>query len=183
MTRLPRKQPAGRSSTKSGTSPEKNSNDITLKSGAVVLAAAAALFPWYVFLNQDKFGVSVAGWEQLRDARGFRERETVEVAPMSVARKPDATTDPADMLLTATVAKAPEDAKGDIGTLQPFPGQAGFRLLHVANGRAMIEDGNGMYVVQTGSILPDNSRLAAVTQKDGKWVIITSAGEVYESAQ
>jgi hypothetical protein len=87
------------------------------------------------------------------------------------------------MLVTATVPKAGEDAKGDIGTQQPFPGRSGFRLLHVANGRAMIEDGNGMYIVQTGSILPNNTRLATLTQKNGKWVIITSTGEIYESEQ
>jgi len=40
-----------------------------------------------------------------------------------------------------------------------------------------------MYIVQTGSVLPDNSRLAALTQKNGKWVIVTSTGEMYESAQ
>jgi hypothetical protein len=188
MNRVKPKQPAARASSKRASSKgrsgeEKNSTDITLKGGAIVLAGAAALFPWYVFLNQDKFGVSVAGWEQLRDVRSFRQRDLVEVAPMAVARKRDATVDPSDMLFTATVAKTAEDPGGDPGTQQPFPGRSGFRLLHVANGRAMIEDGNGMYIVQTGSLLPDNSRLAALTQKDGKWIIVTSAGEIYESAQ
>jgi hypothetical protein len=183
MTRATREAAAKRPLKTKKPAERKGSNDITLKAGAMVLAGAAALFPWYVFLNQEKFGVSVAGWEQLRDARGFRQRDSVEVPPMSIARKPSSTEDPADMLFTATVAKTAEDSKGDAGTQQPFPGRSGFRLLHVANGRAMIEDGNGMYIVQTGSILPDNSRLAALTQKNGKWIIVTSTGEVYESAQ
>ncbi|RWX77329.1 hypothetical protein EPK99_15180 [Neorhizobium lilium] len=152
-----------------------------MKGGAAVLAIAAALFPWYVFLNQEKFGVSIDGWEQLRDARSFRHRDVVEVPAMAMTRAPADTPDQSDMLVTATVPKAGDDQKGEIGTQQPFPGRSGFRLLHVANGRAMIEDGNGMYIVQTGSILPDNSRLAALTQKNGKWVIITSSGETYES--
>ena len=45
---------------------------------------------------------------------------------------------------------------------QPFPATSGFRLLHVANGRALIEDCSGMYIVRIGSILPDNSRLATL---------------------
>lgn len=160
---------------------ESSRGEMTMKGGAAILAIAAALFPWYVFLNQEKFGVSTDGWEQLRNVRSFRHRDVVEVPPMSIARAPNLTSDPSDMLVTATVPKAGSDTAGDIGTLQPFPGRAGFRLLHVANGRAMIEDGNGMYIVQTGSILPDNSRVAAMTQKNGKWVIVTSAGETYES--
>lgn len=163
--------------------PDRNRGEFSLKAGAIVLAAAAALFPWYVFLNQDKFGVSIDGWEQLRNVKGFRQRDVVEVPPMAVARTPSNDHDPSDMLVTATVPKAGEDANGDIGTQQPFPGRSGFRLLHVANGRAMIEDGNGMYIVQTGSILPNNTRLATLTQKNGKWVIITSTGEIYESEQ
>lgn len=157
--------------------------DITLEGGTLLLAVAAAMFPWYVFLNEDKFGVNVSGWEQLRDLRSFRQRDVVEVPPMSVARRPPE--DPTDLLVTATVPKAgAADAKGeDTGTQQPFPGRSSFRLLHVANGRAMIEDDRGMYIVQTGSVLPDNSRLAALTQKNGKWVIVTSTGEMYESAQ
>jgi hypothetical protein len=64
---------------------------------------------------------------------------------------------------------------------QPFPGKSGFRLLHVANGRALIEDKAGMYLVRVGSILPDNSRVATLEQRDGKWVIVTSAGDVVQN--
>jgi hypothetical protein len=169
---LKKSRPPGKESTR---------GERSMKGGAAVLAIAAALFPWYVFLNQDKFGVSIEGWEQLRDARSFRHRDVVEVPPMAIARAPAETPDRSDMLTTATVPKAGEGDGADVGTQQPFPGRSGFRLLHVANGRAMIEDGNGMYIVQTGSILPDNSRLAALTQKNGKWVIVTSKGETYES--
>jgi hypothetical protein len=160
---------------------ESSRGEMTMKGSAALIAIAAALFPWYVFLNQEKFGVSTDGWEQLRNVRSFRHRDEVEVPPMAIARAPTETSDPSDKLVTATVPKAGQDTDGDVGTQQPFPGRSGFRLLHVANGRAMIEDGNGMYIVQTGSILPDNSRLAALTQKNGKWVIITSTGQTYES--
>ena len=169
---LKKSRPSGRESAR---------GERSMKGAAAVLAVAAALFPWYVFLNQDKFGVSIDGWEQLRNVRGFRQRDLVEVPPMAVSRAPVETPDRSDMLTTATVPKVGDSDGADVGTQQPFPGRSGFRLLHVANGRAMIEDGNGMYIVQTGSILPDNSRLAALTQKNGKWVIVTSKGETYES--
>jgi len=44
----------------------------------------------------------------------------------------------------------------------------------------LIEDTSGMYVVRVGSILPDESRLATLEERDGKWVIITSKGDVYQ---
>jgi len=50
--------------------------------------------------------------------------------------------------------------------------------MHVANGRALIEDARGMYIVRVGSILPDNSRLATLEQRDGAWVIVTSNGDI-----
>ncbi len=37
-----------------------------------------------------------------------------------------------------------------------------------------------MYVVRVGSILPDDSKLASIEQRDGKWVIVTSGGAVYQ---
>ena len=87
-------------------------------------------------------------------------------------------------MMTATVPQpeappAPEDVGAD-PLEQPFPGGNAFRLLHVANGRALIEDDAGMYMVQIGSILPDNSQLARLERQDGEWVIVTSEGEVIE---
>ncbi|MBU2486780.1 MAG: flagellar protein, partial [Alphaproteobacteria bacterium] len=61
-----------------------------------------------------------------------------------------------------------------------FPGKPRYKLLHVANGRALIEDKSGMYIVRIGSVLPDNSRLATLEKRDGQWVIITSNGEVIQ---
>ena len=64
---------------------------------------------------------------------------------------------------------------------QPFPGdEINFQLVYVANGRAMIEDDTGLLVVQAGSKLPDNSKVASIEQRSGKWVIVTSADQVVE---
>ena len=67
---------------------------------------------------------------------------------------------------------------------QPFPPEINaFRLVHVANGRAMIADDSGLWVVQRGSRLPDNSRVAGIEQRDGKWVLVTSADKVIELSE
>jgi hypothetical protein len=79
----------------------------------------------------------------------------------------------------------PDDEGSDSGKgapgldQQPFPGDVPqFRLVHVANGRAMIEDDAGLWVVQTGSMLPDSSRVAGIEKRDGKWVLVTSMDRV-----
>jgi len=38
-----------------------------------------------------------------------------------------------------------------------------------------------MYMVRVGSILPDESRLASLEQREGKWVIVTSNGNIYSA--
>ena len=85
-----------------------------------------------------------------------------------------------DKLTTATTSlDGQTDLKDPDAENQPFPGKMSFRLLHVSNGRALIEDSAGMYVVRVGSILPDDSKLASIEQRKGKWVIVTSKGDVY----
>ena len=87
-----------------------------------------------------------------------------------------------DLFATGTL---PDDKDGEGGEAvpgldeQPFPGDdAQFRLVHVANGRAMIEDEAGLWVVQTGSTLPDSSRVTSIEQRNGKWVLVTSTDRV-----
>ena len=160
-------------------------SDRMLAVAGVALAAGAAAFPWYVFFNEEKFGISVAGWEQMRDVQGARRPDAINGIALDMRNgdNRNLTVPPVpgvDGLMTATVSKLGTEEDGGLSqTEQPFPGKGGFRLLHVSNGRAMIEDNSGMYMVQVGSTLPDNSRLAALQQQDGKWVIVTSTGAVY----
>ena len=46
----------------------------------------------------------------------------------------------------------------------------------------MIEDSDGLWVVQRGSQLPDASRVAAIEQRKGRWVLVTSNDTVVELA-
>jgi hypothetical protein len=156
--------------------------DRALKATGLMLAGLSAFFPWYVFFNPDKFGIHVSENARSRDLPNWPARNVFSVSPLAMVNKnPDP--QPAeipDTLTTATISNLGRiDPKGQPAEAQPFPGKSAFHLLHVANGRALIEDISGMYVVRVGSVLPDNSRLATLEQRDGKWVIVTSAGEVY----
>lgn len=161
--------------------------DKMLAAAGFTLAAASAFFPWYVFLNADKFGVQTETLGRTRDLPPGVIRPVVTVSPLAMtdSSKEDwpVPPEPMDTLATATTSSIGEARDNGSGREeQPFPGKGNFRLLHVANGRALIENSSGMYMVQVGSTLPDNSKLAALEQRDGKWVIVTSAGEIYQDA-
>jgi len=162
--------------------------DRVLAMTGIALACGAAFFPWYVFFNEEKFGIQVADWERTRDLPEGPGRDVFSVSPLALVDRDDEGGDgegdpEVDQIVTATVPtlglERPEGL--DTAATQPFPGKAGFRLLHVANGRALIEDKAGMYLVRIGSILPDNSRVATLEQREGKWVIVTSTGEVVQN--
>ena len=168
---------------------QKNSpraGDRILTATGIALAAASAIFPWYVFFNEDKFGIRTPSFEHTRDLPPGQPRNVMSVSPLAMVDNSDddeaaPAPEPADSLTTATTsALGEEEERGRLREIQPFPGKSSFRLLHVTNGRALIEDGAGMYMVRVGSILPDNSKLARIEQRDGKWAIVTSSGEVYE---
>ncbi|MCO5732998.1 flagellar protein [Rhizobium sp. SSA_523] len=164
--------------------------DRLMAATGILLAGASAFFPWYVFFNQDKFGISVVPMDNTRDLPEGPPRSVMSVSPLALIDNDDKHTpgpapDPVDNLTTATVSSIGKEKEDPAALAQPFPGKNTFRLMHVANGRALIEDRSGMYMVRVGSILPDNSRLATIEQRDGRWVIVTSTGEIYrdEAAQ
>ncbi|MCF3639580.1 flagellar protein [Rhizobium sp. TRM95111] len=159
--------------------------DRILVGSGVLLAAVAAFFPWYVFLNPDKFSVPPLWEGTTRDLPETAAREVMSVSPAAMVDDDEDGADAAlDRLSTATVPGVGAEKKlgtpTETGMEQPLPAPSGFRLMHVANGRALIEDASGMYIVRVGSVLPDNSRLATLEQRNGKWVIVTSNGDVYE---
>lgn len=164
----------------------KRAGDRALAVAGFTLATAAAFFPWYVFFNQESFGIAPMGYTETRDLPETPGRSVVSVSPLAI---PDGSEgDPAeasafDPIVTATVPGEGENSAGTAASVeaassQKFPGKPLYRLLHVANGRALIEDKTGMYIVRVGSVLPDNSRLATLEQREGRWVIVTSNGEV-----
>lgn len=152
-----------------------------------LLATAAAFFPWYVFFNQESFGIAPMGYTDTRDLPEIPGRAVVTVSPLAIPDEKDgaAPASAFDPIITATVPEPGGPSGGASAPLgdnpsQSFPGKPQYRLLHVANGRALIEDKSGMYIVRIGSVLPDNSRLATLEERDGKWVIVTSNGEIIQ---
>ncbi|MBC7284375.1 MAG: flagellar protein [Hoeflea sp.] len=163
----------------------KRSGDRVFAVAGFLLATAAAFFPWYVFFHQESFGIAPMGYTETRDLPETPARAVVSVSPLAIPDEDDGSAPASafDPIITATVPESDDQASGASMALtenpnQSFPGKPQYRLLHVANGRALIEDKSGMYVVRIGSVLPDNSRLATLEQRDGKWVIVTSNGEV-----
>ena len=153
------------------------------------LAVAAAFFPWYVFFNHDQFTQNVQAFISGNGVTSWTGR-TREMAPTTArSGKADrgasekAEDRPADDIVTATVPNADQalDAGlGDDGGIQPFPGYpVNFKLLHVANGRAMIQDKTGVYLVEVGSSLPDMSKVATFEKRSDQWVLVTDKGEIY----
>jgi hypothetical protein len=157
--------------------------DTAIVGGGIALAVGAAFFPWYVFFHQESFGVRPMTYSTDRPLSDWPGTGMMSASPIVLEGEP-AGEGEFDMLMTATVPEPPveeEPAAAAADPLdQPFPGSNAFRLLHVANGRALIEDSAGMYMVQIGSVLPDNSRLARLERRDGTWVIVTSEGAVIE---
>ena len=157
-------------------------SDILLGAAGLALGISCAWFPWYVFMHQDEFGFRGSNLGKVDAALATsRSGSAAPLYPdyIDSSINPNAAL---DQLSTGTTPgegePPPAPATADE---QPFPGhEVDFRLVMVANGQAMIEDGASFWVVQQGSILPDNSSVAAIEQRDGRWVIVTSKDKVVE---
>ena len=156
--------------------------DATIAALGVVLAVTCAVFPWYIFFNQEKFGVREFVFSGGRGAAWPSSEPTFVPQPIG---KPFANAEvpklELDFFPTATLPTDREPTRAVPVSEQPFPSdRVNFRLVHVANGRAMIEDDDGLWVVQRGSRLPDASRVAAIEQREGRWVLVTSNDGIVE---
>lgn len=152
--------------------------DFVIAALGVTLGLICALFPWYIFFNQEQFGVQAikfggTGTNSGREGGGV---VTSRSPPLTAKDLPNTSI---DLLATGTVQDdaTPAQPAGD----QPFPADvAKFRMVHVANGRAMIEDDTGLWIVQRGSILPDSSTVSSIEQRGGKWVMLTSTNQLIQ---
>lgn len=183
--RLFRRRPKVRLSFTAESRSGAGSSDIVIAGLGIGLGLVCALFPWYIFFNQDQFGIRAMKFEGNGEIEGKIE---LSAQPDRVGAPSESAEIPAeqlDLLVTGTLPKVLDDEGTPSPGLseQPFPAVAEeFRLVYAANGRAMIEDDTGLYVVQPGSRLPDNSRVAAIEQRDGNWVLVTTADQVIELA-
>lgn len=160
------------------------SSDFVVACLGITLGLTCALFPWYIFFNQEKFGIramkfSGGGQNEQPIPLAMGQQPERVGAPMSVEDIPAMKL---DLFATGSLRRGKDDEVGVPGAAeQPFPGpKIDFTLVHVANGRAMIQDNAGLWVVQAGSVLPDSSKVASIEQRNGKWVLVTSRDEVLQ---
>lgn len=153
--------------------------DLTVAALGVTLGLICALFPWYIFYNPEQFGIRAVKFRGNGGATG----------PVVVGEQPDRVGAPSladeiepvtlDLFPTGTAGTDDEDRQAPGLSEQPFPAEVPeFRLIHVENGRAMIADDVGIFVVQRGGRLPDGSRVAAIEERAGAFVLITDEDRV-----
>lgn len=159
-------------------------SDFTVAALGVTLGLICALFPWYIFFNPDEFGVRAM---KFGGSGGGTEPIMLGAQPERVGAPVGAREIPPmdlDLLSTGTAVKEGREEGGrDTPGLsdQPFPAPiVPFKLVHIANGRAMLEDDTGLFVVQPGSILPDGARVKTIGERNGHPVLVTYAGVVLE---
>lgn len=148
---------------------KRDKSDLIFALAGIALATLCAVFPWYIFFNQDEFGIrplafSGAGDTGSEDWPAAGELTPADWADVSVL----------DFRATGTISPTQPEMDGALH--QPFPGDlVPFRLIDAANGRAIIEDKDGFWIVERGSALPDGSRVSDVVRsEDGSWVLVTS---------
>jgi hypothetical protein len=161
-------------------------SDLTVAALGITLGLICALFPWYIFFNQDDFGVRAMKFEGSNADAGpilLGSQPKRVGAPIALQEIPPVKL---DLLPTGTARnESGEDEHGTPGlTEQPFPSApVDFKLVHVANGRALMEDDSGLFVVERGTVLPDSSRVASIEQRDGRWRLVTDTGLVIDLTQ
>jgi hypothetical protein len=153
-------------------------SDIVFAALGITLGLICALFPWYIFFNQDQFGVQAikfggSGTNAGRVSGGSQMENSGQ--PLTANDVPDV-----DLFATGTLQDPDDKTQPPAADEQPFPGDPKFRMVHVANGRAMIEYDAGLWIVQRGSKLPDASTVSSIEQRGGKWVMVTSTDQVIE---
>jgi len=156
-------------------------SDLVIAGLGVTLGLVCALFPWYIFFNQEKFGIEALkfgeyGPESRSRPLAFSARSLRPADLLPEDALPSGALDP---FATGTLPDSREERKPAAN--QPFPvEEVPYRLLYVVNGRGLIEDDAGLWVVQPGALLPDSSRVANIEQRNGKWVLVTNRDKVVE---
>lgn len=156
-------------------------SDVLIAGMGVSLGLVCAVFPWYIFLHQDKFGIpSIKFSGKIPTGTPGLGEGPLRIG--AIWKLPDRKDAGLDAFPTGTVKRDSPKPADDAD--QPFPGDKTerFNLVQVANGQAMIEDADGFFVVRVGSPLPDDSRVRSIEKQDGRWVLVTSTDKVVHLA-
>jgi hypothetical protein len=165
---------------------EERRSDLTLAALGITLGLTAAIFPWYVFFNQEQFGVRAMRFEGNGEGGPAGRMPADLPFPTELVERPvEEGQIPLLQIDRFATGNVPTDDNptGSVPvTQQPFPGQEKpaprFEIVHVENGRIMVADDGGVWLARVGSRLPDASKIASIERRDGKWVVITDGGAV-----
>ncbi len=135
----------------------------------LLLALTAAFFPWYVFFNKTQFV-----------ARPIVARPSPVTQVTQVAKPVELDPGNADPLFTGAIPANMRKVSAPLSE-EPRMRDTRFRLLHIIDGRAMVEDASGIYLVSVGDRLPDSSHVATLEQRANQWVVITDTGRTIGS--
>lgn len=168
--------------------PEERRGDVMLAALGITLGLTAAIFPWYVFFNQDQFGVRAMRFEGQRDPTGTPgSRMPADLPfPTELVERPVETGEVPLLELDRISTGNVPDTELPTGSVpvaqQPFPGvekpPARFQIVHIENGRVMVADESGVWLARIGSVLPDTSKVASIERRDGRWVVVTDGNAV-----
>jgi hypothetical protein len=159
--------------------------DLTVAALGITIGLTAAIFPWYVFFNQDKFGVRAMRFEgQNGNGREARMPADLPFPEELVERPVQRGLVPLLELDRISTGNVADDRQSDTIPVaeQPFPGAdklpARFEIVHIENGRVMVADDSGVWLARIGSRLPDASKVTSIERRDGKWVVVTDRDQV-----
>lgn len=164
-------------------SPRWRRDDLSLAALGVTLGLTCALFPWYIFFNPEKFGppaveLGGGGGEGLGPVGRALADERMS-SPLALPGRQPLRPEELDLFATGTAAEPEEEAAPEAALDQPFPAAPPvFHLVHVEDGRALIADEAGLWVVREGDALPDKSFVARIGVEGGEPVLVTSENKV-----
>ncbi|WP_274627882.1 hypothetical protein [Arvimicrobium flavum] len=170
---------SARGASRSGKNGASTRHDFVIAASGIALGVTCALFPWYIFFNQEKFGPPAMKFEATEVEANGDDATATPLLPrgnseVRIIGIPDFELD-----YDATGSLPRTFSPPQPAVEQPFPEDVStYRVLHVTAGRAMIEDDTGIWVVQRGSRLPDRTRVERIERRDGDWVLVTSGDKV-----
>ncbi|QKV19648.1 hypothetical protein [Oricola thermophila] len=142
------------------------------------LGTAAALFPWHVYLNPDKYGpprMTFSRGGVIPEAEILALQSGEAVFDMRKGRfvVDDRSVAGVDPLVTGRIDPDRAAATGDLD--QEFPGRdVGFEVFAVDGRRALVGDAHGVYLIRPHSRLPDGTFARSFRHDEAGWYILTS---------
>lgn len=147
--------------------------DTALGLAGVALAAGSLYFPWYVYWNSDRFEPPRIEYSGNTELYGEPEDRTGVL--WLQAQLPQGTI--LDPIETGTVDKPEEEEAAPEMKGEPTRSKS-YRLVFVANGRALVRDDTGVFVVTPNSTLPDGQEVTEFRTVGDDWELLTSGNEI-----